>query len=66
MDYINTKDLKLWYETTFTKYDITHVILYKDSKINRIIENTRDGKYKVLHADSNFILYERVNLNGAI
>lgn len=66
MDFINTANLNIWCETTFEKYEITHVILYKNSKVNRIIENTNDGKYKILHADSSFILYERVNLDETI
>ena len=60
MDFIKASSLNIWYETIFEKYDITHIILYKNSKMNIVIKNTNDGEYKVLHEDSNFILYERL------
>lgn len=66
MDFMKSARLDIWYETIFDKYDITHIILYKTSKMNLIIENTNDGEYKVLHEDSNFILYERINVNEEI
>ncbi len=60
MDFIKSSSLNIWYETIFEKYNITHIILYKNSKMNVVIKNTNDSQYKVLHEDSNFILYERV------
>lgn len=66
MDFIKASSLDIWYETIFEKYEITHIILYKNSKMNLVIRNTNNGEYKVLHEDSNFILYERVNLDETI
>lgn len=66
MDFIKASSLDIWYETIFEKYDITHIILYKNSKMNLVINNTNDGEYKVLHEDSNFILYERAKTSETI
>ena len=64
-DFMKTSSLDIWYETIFDKYEITHIILYKNSKINLIIKNTNVGEYKVLHEDNNFILYERQNVEDS-
>lgn len=61
-DFMKASSLDIWYETIFDKYEITHIILYKNSKMNLIIKNTNAGGYKVLHEDNNFILYERQNI----
>lgn len=58
-DFINTSSLNVYYETIFEKYDITHIILYSNSKVNMIIQNTNDGKYKQIYEDNYFIIYER-------
>ena len=34
MDFIQSSNLDVWFEDIFEKYDITHVILYKNSKMN--------------------------------
>lgn len=60
MDFVKLSSMnEIWFEDIFDKYEITHVLLYKNSKINLIIKNTNKGEYKVLHEDSNFIIYER-------
>ena len=56
-DYIKTSNMSRYYETTFDKYDITHVILYKNSKLN--IYLSEDDKYKELYSDKKFVIYER-------
>ena len=58
MDFIDASNLNIFYEDIFEKYDITHVILYKNSKMNLIISNTNDGKYNCIYEDDNFTLYE--------
>jgi len=59
-DFINTSGISTFYEDTFEKYDITHVICLKKSKINLIITKTKDKKYKLLYSDDNFVVYERI------
>ena len=62
-DFINTSGISKYYEDTFEKYDITHVILYKKSKTNMIITKSKDKNYKELYSDDNFVVYERLNVN---
>ena len=61
-DFINTSGLSKFYEDTFEKYNITHVILGKKTKINNIIVKTKDENYKELYSDDNFVIYERLNV----
>ena len=61
MDFINTSSIGEFYEDTFEKYDITHVITYKNSKMNMIIKETKDPNYKELYEDDYFTIYERLN-----
>ena len=58
MDFIDVSNINVFYEDTFEKYDITHVILYKNSKMNLIIANTNDGTYNCIYEDEYFTLYE--------
>lgn len=60
MDFIETSNISKFYEDTFEKYKITHVITYKNSKMNMIITKTNDKKYKELYSDKYFVVYERV------
>ena len=62
MDFINTSSIGEFYEDTFEKYDITHVITYKNSKMNMIIKETNDPNYKELYEDDYFTIYERINV----
>lgn len=62
-DFINTSGLSKYYEETFEKYEITHVICYKKSKVNLIITKSKDKNYKELYSDDNFVIYERLNSN---
>ena len=59
MDFINTSNIGTFYEDTFKKYGITHVICYKNSKMNMIITKTHDSKFKELYSDKYFVVYER-------
>ena len=57
MDFINSSSLDIWFEDIFEKYDITHVILYKNSKMNMIIQNAKLDRYKLIKEDDNFVFY---------
>lgn len=57
-DYINTSQISTYYENTFEKYGITHVILYKNVKTNLFL--SRDKNYKELYSDDRFVIYERL------
>ena len=58
MDFINSSNLNTWFEDIFKKYNITHVILYKDSKMNMIIKDAKLDGYNLLKEDDNFVFYE--------
>ena len=62
-DFINTSSIGVFYEDTFKKYDITHIICNKSSKMNMIITKTNDTRYKELYSDDHFVIYERLNVN---
>ena len=57
-DFIESSNLSVYFGDIFEKYDITHVILYKNSKVNMIIRETKLKGYKLLKADDNFVFYE--------
>lgn len=57
-DFIGTSNISKYYGTTFKKYDITHIIISKNSKTNMIITKTEPEKYKQLYSDDNFVIYE--------
>ena len=57
-DYINISNISTYYETKFDKYDITHVLIRKNSKLNMFLSRDEDT-YKELYSDDNFVLYER-------
>lgn len=58
-DFIRTSALNVHYETIFNKYDITHLIIPNNAKINLFI--SKDDNYKELYKDSQFVIYERLN-----
>lgn len=60
-DFINTSGISKIYEDTFEKYNITHILIFKNSKVNMIITKTHDKNYKELYSDDNFVIYERLN-----
>ena len=61
-DFISTSSISKFYEDTFKKYGITHIICYKKSKMNMIMTKTNDSKYKQLYSDDYFVVYERANI----
>ena len=62
MDFIETSGIAKFYEDIFDKYDITHAIMYKNSKINMIISKTKDSNYEKLYEDDYFVVYKRLNV----
>lgn len=58
MDFINTSNISKYYENTFRKYGITHVIIYSNSKINMLIKNADPEKYDELYSDDYFVIYK--------
>ena len=57
-DYINTTNISRYYENTFKEYDITHVLIRKNTKLNMLLSRDKEH-YKELYSDDNFIFYER-------
>lgn len=45
-------------EETLNKYDITHLIMYKNAKLRTFIKQDEE-KYNLLYEDDNFCIYER-------
>ncbi len=56
-DYMNISSIGTYYETKFEKYEITHVIVVNNAKLNLFL--TRDEHYKELYKDDHFVIYER-------
>lgn len=56
-DYINTSSIGNYYENKMEEYDISHVILQNNSKLNIFI--SRDHNYKEIYKDGDFVIYER-------
>lgn len=57
-DFIDTSSIGKFYGDTFEKYGMTHIITYKNSKVNMIITKTKDKGYRELYQDDYFIIYE--------
>lgn len=57
-DFINSSNIGTFYGDVFEKYKVTHVILYKNSKMNMIITKADSEKYKELYSDNKFVIYE--------
>ena len=60
-DYMNISNIATHYEEKFNEYGITHAMVYKNSKLNLLLE--KDDNYKELYADKYFIFYERLNID---
>ena len=58
MDFINSSNMSTYYGDIFEKYNITHVILYKNSKIAMLIRKADAEKYKEIYSDDKFVIYE--------
>lgn len=58
MDFINSSNITTYYGDIFEKYEITHVLVYKNSKIAMLIRKTDSEKYNEIYKDENFVIYE--------
>lgn len=56
-DYINISSIGTYYETKFEQYQITHVIVVNNAKLNMFL--SRNEHYKQLYKDDYFVIYER-------
>ena len=56
-DFLNISNIGTYYENEFEEYDITHVICYKNAKLNMFL--SRNYEYKELYSDEKFVVYER-------
>lgn len=57
-DFIKSSNLEIWFEDIFKKYKINYVILYKDSKMNMIIKDSKMAGYELLKEDDSFVFYK--------
>ena len=60
MDFINSSNINTYYGDIFEKYNITHVMVYKNSKISMLIRKADSEKYNEIYSDDNFVIYEIV------
>ena len=60
MDFINSSNISSYYGDIFEKYNITHVMVYKNSKISMLIRKADSEKYNEIYSDDNFVIYEIV------
>ncbi len=56
-DYINVSNIGTYYEDKMEKYNITHVIIGQNTKLNMFL--SRDDNYIELYSDDYFVVYER-------
>ena len=60
-DFIDVSSIAQYYEDVFEKYGVTHVITYKNSKMNMIIKKSHDQNYEKLYEDDHFTIWQRLN-----
>ncbi len=58
MNFINTSNIGRYYGKTFREYGITHVMLYKNSKVSMLIDETEPENYNKIYSDDYFVIYE--------
>lgn len=56
-DFLNISNIGTYYENKFEEYNITHVICFKNAKLNMFL--SRNYEYKELYSDDRFVIYER-------
>lgn len=61
-DFLNISNIGTYYEDKFEEYEITHVIIYKNAKLNMFL--SRDENYLQLYSDNSFCIYERLTNKG--
>lgn len=57
-DFLNVSSLSVHYEDIFDKYEITHLLIPSNARMNTFIK--KDDNYKELYKDDNFVIYERL------
>lgn len=57
-DFIKVSGVNIHYEKIFDKYEITHLLIPNNTKINLFI--SKDANYNALYKDDNFVIYERL------
>lgn len=57
-DFLNISNMGVYYEDKLEEYGITHLIMYKDAKLNTFFIS-RNPEYKKLYEDDYFIIYKR-------
>lgn len=60
-DFINLTDACNDYEEKFEHYGITHLLIYKDSTLDKVLR--LDTNYNELYKDDNFVIYQRLSAN---
>ena len=60
-DFIDVSSVAQYYEDVFRKYGVTHVITYKNSKMNMLIKKSNDENYEKLYEDDHFTIWQRLN-----
>lgn len=58
-DFINLSGASNNYEEKFEHYGITHLLIYKDSTLDKVLR--LDTNYNELYSDEKFIIYERLS-----
>ena len=61
LDYMATTGLQIWYEDTFKKYDITHIMTKTNAELNIFLQ--RNISYKSIYNDGTFTIYEDRNMS---
>lgn len=56
-DFLTISGVNSYYEDMFDTYEFTHIIVYKNARLNIFL--SRDENYKNLYSDDNFVVYER-------
>ena len=65
-DYINISGMNIDnIEEKLDGYGITHMLMYKKSKLKRFVEQNTE-KYKLLYEDDNFCLFERKQVKESV
>ena len=57
-DFFATSGLTTYYEDTFEKYNITHIMIYNNSMLSVFL--SKDENYKTIYVDECVVIYERL------
>lgn len=58
-DFINISDVCTDYEEKFEHYGITHLLIYKNSTLGKVLKN--NSNYEELYSDDKFIIYKKLS-----